>query len=83
VNKGEPEEGQHHPPRKWADFRLVFRYERVWQIDKKEKQMMATIASASLYKSVNWNAIDWHKASQIVSQLQARIVKATRSVFFS
>ena len=29
-------------------------------------------------KPVNWNAIDWQKANQNVSRLQARIVKATR-----
>ena len=40
--------------------------------------MTANKAGASLYKTVNWNAIDWQKANQHVSQLQARIVKATR-----
>jgi len=40
--------------------------------------MTANIAGASLGKLVNWNAIDWQKANQNVSRLQARIVKATR-----
>lgn len=40
--------------------------------------MTANIAGASLGKLVNWNAIDWQKANQSVSRLQARIVKATR-----
>lgn len=44
----------------------------------KEKQMTAKTAGASLCKAVNWNAIDWQKANQHVSRLQARIVKATR-----
>ena len=40
--------------------------------------MTAKTAGASLCKLVNWNAIDWQKANQNVSRLQARIVKATR-----
>lgn len=40
--------------------------------------MTANIAGASLCNKVNWNAIDWQKVHRNVSQLQARIVKATR-----
>ena len=40
--------------------------------------MTANIAGASWCNPVNWNAIDWQKANQNVSQLQAHIVKATR-----
>ncbi len=42
--------------------------------------MTATIAGATLYKMVDWYAIDWHKVNQNVRRLQARIVKATREV---
>jgi len=44
----------------------------------KEKQMTAITAGASLYKKVDWKAIDWQTANQNVGRLQARIVKATQ-----
>jgi RNA-directed DNA polymerase len=40
--------------------------------------MTAMIAGATSYKTVDWNAINWQKANQNVSRLQARIVKATQ-----
>ena len=40
--------------------------------------MTAITAGASLYKKVDWKAIDWQKANRNVGRLQARIVKATQ-----
>lgn len=40
--------------------------------------MTAITAGASLYKKVDWKAIDWQTANRNVGRLQARIVKATQ-----
>ena len=40
--------------------------------------MTAITAGASLYKKVDWKAIDWQTANRNVGRLHARIVKATQ-----
>jgi RNA-directed DNA polymerase len=43
-------------------------------------QMTAAAQAGALSReSLNWSAIDWHRAHQIVRRLQARIVKATQA----
>ena len=49
------------------------------QSTKQGKQMTAIIAGATSYEMVDWNAINWQKASHNVRRLQARIVKATQA----
>jgi RNA-directed DNA polymerase len=74
------------PPRKRADFRLVFHHERVWQTDWEAEQMSASpaeatsdrTAGAASHAEAAWHAIDWQQANENVRRLQARIVKATQ-----
>src|SRR6266516_4038238 len=77
------------PPRKRADFRLIFRHEKDWRTTEKEKQMAVetttteysgeeTSTGASFHDSIEWHGIGWYHTEREVRRLQTRIVKATQ-----
>jgi RNA-directed DNA polymerase len=68
---------QGHPPRTWADIRLVFHGARAWAPGLGRKAVITDNVDAPSSAPFAWHHINWRHGHRIARRLPARIAKAT------